>query len=85
MTAYGPALYAASMFLVMSPGTVFTYDASWQSYDAADGIASFGSQTSRSPSPSPSTPCVAQVPGMNCAIPCAAAPLCALGLNPLSW
>ncbi|MGX1119581.1 hypothetical protein RKD37_004944 [Streptomyces ambofaciens] len=73
------------MFLVGSPGTSFTYEASEQSYDAADGIASAGSHTSRSPSPSPSMPWVAHVPGMNCAIPCAAAALRAFGLNPLSW
>lgn len=57
------------MLSVGSPGTFFTYPASSQSYEAADGIASAGSQTSRSPSLSPSTPCEAQVPGMNCAMP----------------
>ncbi|CAM5726052.1 hypothetical protein SALBM311S_02890 [Streptomyces alboniger] len=73
------------MFSVRFPGTSFTYEASEQSYSAADGIASAGSHTSLSPSPSPSTPCVAHVPGMNCAIPWAAAALWAFGLNPLSW
>ncbi len=67
------------------PGTSFTYFASSQSYDAADGIASAGSHTSRRPSPFPSIPCVCHVPGMNWAMPCAAAGLCARGFQPLSW
>lgn len=73
------------MLSVLSPGTFFTYDASSQSYEAADGIASCGSQMSRLPSPLPSTPWVAQVPGMNWAIPCACAELWARGFQPLSW
>ena len=40
---------------------------------------------SRLPSLSPSTPCDAQVAGMNCAIPLALAGLCAFGFQPLSW
>lgn len=73
------------MLSVGSPGTSFTYPASSQSYEAADGMASAGSHTSRSPSPSPSRPCVAHVPGMNWAMPWAAAALCARGFHPLSW
>lgn len=56
-----------------------------QSYEAAEGIASLGSQMSRSPSPSPSTPCPAQVLGMNCAMPRASAEETARGFQPLSW
>ncbi|CAM5680524.1 hypothetical protein SANTM175S_07982 [Streptomyces antimycoticus] len=40
---------------------------------------------SLTPSLLPSTPCEAQVAGMNCAIPLALAGLCAFAFQPLSW
>lgn len=69
ITAPPPALYAASMLSVESPGTFLTSSAKVQSYAACAAMASAGLRTSLTPSPSPSLPCWAQVPGMNWAIP----------------
>ena len=70
-TAPGPALYAASMSSVRSPGTAATCRRSCASYRAAAGIASWMSNGSALPSPFSSRPYAVQVAGMNWAMPSA--------------